>query len=81
MPSGVRSLPPFPHKGLGPSQPALGPLAIPPPTSPGADVLPKSLQRVQQIVRQPILFQELDITDEAALEELFRKVRSRAAAP
>lgn len=44
-------------------------------------MLPKSLQRVQQIVRQPILFQELDITDEAALEELFRKVRSRAAAP
>lgn len=44
-------------------------------------MLPKSLQRVQQIVRQPILFQELDITDEAALEELFRKVRSRATAP
>ncbi|NXI47736.1 GALE epimerase, partial [Galbula dea] len=39
----------------------------------GADALPESLQRVQQIVSQPILFQELDITNEAALQELFRK--------
>uniref|UniRef100_A0A8D0FJ51 UDP-glucose 4-epimerase n=1 Tax=Strix occidentalis caurina TaxID=311401 RepID=A0A8D0FJ51_STROC len=39
----------------------------------GADALPESLRRVQQIVRQPILFQELDITDEAALQELFSK--------
>lgn len=81
---GTESLPRFPHKQLGPSQPALGSLAklpSPPSTSPGADVLPKSLQRVQQIVRQPILFQELDITDEAALEELFSKVRARTTVP
>lgn len=36
---------------------------------------------MQQIVRQPILFQELDITDEAALQELFSKVRARATVP
>uniref|UniRef100_A0A8C4TPX7 UDP-N-acetylglucosamine 4-epimerase n=1 Tax=Falco tinnunculus TaxID=100819 RepID=A0A8C4TPX7_FALTI len=39
----------------------------------GADALPESLRRVQQIVHQPILFQEADITDEAALQELFSK--------
>nr|XP_021136514.1 UDP-glucose 4-epimerase isoform X1 [Columba livia] len=39
----------------------------------GADALPESLRRVQQIVCQPILFQELDITDGAALQELFSK--------
>ncbi|XP_062450053.1 UDP-glucose 4-epimerase isoform X2 [Rhea pennata] len=44
----------------------------------GADVLPESLQRVQQIVHQPIFFQELDITDEAALQELFSKHRFSA---
>ncbi|XP_075378604.1 UDP-glucose 4-epimerase isoform X2 [Mycteria americana] len=44
----------------------------------GADALPESLRRVQQIVRQPILFQELDITDEAALQELFSKHRFSA---
>lgn len=36
---------------------------------------------MQQIVRQPILFQELDITNEAALQELFSKVRARAVVP
>lgn len=36
---------------------------------------------MQQIVRQPILFQELDITDKEALQELFSKVRARAAVP
>uniref|UniRef100_A0A8B9NM08 UDP-N-acetylglucosamine 4-epimerase n=1 Tax=Accipiter nisus TaxID=211598 RepID=A0A8B9NM08_9AVES len=44
----------------------------------GADALPESLQRVQQIVHQPILFQELDITNEAALQELFSKHRFSA---
>nr|XP_009929397.1 PREDICTED: UDP-glucose 4-epimerase [Opisthocomus hoazin] len=44
----------------------------------GADALPESLRRVQQIVHQPILFQELDITDEAALQELFSKHRFSA---
>ncbi|KAM9369635.1 UDP-glucose 4-epimerase [Phaethornis superciliosus] len=39
----------------------------------GADALPESLRRVQEIVHQPILFQELDITDVAALQELFKK--------
>ncbi|NXG72403.1 GALE epimerase, partial [Baryphthengus martii] len=47
----------------------------------GPDALPESLRRVQQIVGQPILFQELDITDEAALQELFRKVRAGATEP
>ncbi|XP_014815344.1 PREDICTED: UDP-glucose 4-epimerase-like [Calidris pugnax] len=47
----------------------------------GADALPESLQRVQQIVQKPILFQELDITNEAALQELFSKVRARATLP
>ncbi|NWW89318.1 GALE epimerase, partial [Rhynochetos jubatus] len=44
----------------------------------GADALPESLRRVQQIVRQPVLFQELDITSEAALQELFSKHRFSA---
>ncbi|NXA03651.1 GALE epimerase, partial [Sapayoa aenigma] len=44
----------------------------------GADALPESLRRVEQIVHQPVLFQELDITDEAALQELFRKHRFSA---
>ncbi|XP_054079628.1 UDP-glucose 4-epimerase isoform X3 [Rissa tridactyla] len=44
----------------------------------GADTLPESLRRVQEIVHQPILFQELDITDEAALQELFSKHRFAA---
>ncbi|XP_074419139.1 UDP-glucose 4-epimerase isoform X4 [Larus michahellis] len=44
----------------------------------GADALPESLRRVQEIVHQPILFQELDITDEAALQELFSKHRFAA---
>ncbi|NXU77671.1 GALE epimerase, partial [Oreotrochilus melanogaster] len=44
----------------------------------GADSLPESLRRVQQIVHQPILFQELDITDVAALQELFKKHRFSA---
>lgn len=57
------------------------PSASPPSIFPGADALPESLRRVQQIVCQPILFQELDITDEAALQELFSKVRARAAVP
>lgn len=57
------------------------PSASLPSISPGADALPESLRRVQEIVHQPILFQELDITDEAALQELFSKVRARAAVP
>ncbi|KAM6335163.1 UDP-glucose 4-epimerase isoform 3-T3 [Alca torda] len=44
----------------------------------GADALPESLRRVQEIVHQPILFQELDITNEAALQELFSKHRFSA---
>ncbi|NWZ53607.1 GALE epimerase, partial [Haliaeetus albicilla] len=44
----------------------------------GADALPESLRRVQQIVHQPILFQELDITNEVALQELFSKHRFSA---
>ncbi|NXF11992.1 GALE epimerase, partial [Smithornis capensis] len=44
----------------------------------GADALPESLRRVEQIAHQPILFQELDITDEAALQELFGKHRFSA---
>lgn len=36
---------------------------------------------MQEIAHQPVLFQELDITDEAALQELFRKVRAGAALP
>uniref|UniRef100_A0A8B9J2D8 UDP-glucose 4-epimerase n=1 Tax=Amazona collaria TaxID=241587 RepID=A0A8B9J2D8_9PSIT len=39
----------------------------------GAEALPESLRRVQQLLRQPILFQEMDITDGAALQELFSK--------
>ncbi|NXH95239.1 GALE epimerase, partial [Pachycephala philippinensis] len=44
----------------------------------GSEELPESLRRVQEIVQQPVLFQELDITDEAALQELFRKHRFSA---
>ncbi|NWX33103.1 GALE epimerase, partial [Notiomystis cincta] len=40
--------------------------------------LPESLRRVQEIAQQPLLFQELDITDEAALQELFGKHRFSA---
>lgn len=43
------------------------------PSGPGA--LPESLQRVQRIAQTPIAFQELDITDGAALRELFSTVR------
>uniref|UniRef100_A0A452GWW5 UDP-glucose 4-epimerase n=2 Tax=Gopherus agassizii TaxID=38772 RepID=A0A452GWW5_9SAUR len=39
----------------------------------GGDALPESLRRVQEIVGKKILFQELDILDEAALRELFQK--------
>ncbi|XP_014113935.1 PREDICTED: UDP-glucose 4-epimerase isoform X3 [Pseudopodoces humilis] len=39
----------------------------------GSEELPESLRRVQEIAHRPVLFQELDITDEAALQELFRK--------
>ncbi|NXA70308.1 GALE epimerase, partial [Mohoua ochrocephala] len=45
---------------------------------PGSEELPESLRRVQEIAHQPVLFQELDITDEAALQELFRKHRFSA---
>ncbi|NWT18438.1 GALE epimerase, partial [Vireo altiloquus] len=44
----------------------------------GSEELPESLRRVQEIAHQPVLFQELDITDEAALQELFRKHRFSA---
>ncbi|NXH82497.1 GALE epimerase, partial [Edolisoma coerulescens] len=44
----------------------------------GSEELPESLRRVQEIVQQPVLFQELDITDEAALQELFGKHRFSA---
>ncbi|NXU01264.1 GALE epimerase, partial [Buphagus erythrorhynchus] len=47
----------------------------------GSEELPESLRRVQEITQRPVLFQELDITDEAALQELFRKVRAGAAVP
>nr|XP_054504120.1 UDP-glucose 4-epimerase isoform X4 [Agelaius phoeniceus] len=39
----------------------------------GSEELPESLRRVQEIAHRPVLFQELDITDRAALQELFRK--------
>lgn len=32
-------------------------------------------------MHRPVLFQELDITDEAALQELFRKVREELQCP
>ncbi|NWW70852.1 GALE epimerase, partial [Climacteris rufus] len=44
----------------------------------GSEELPESLRRVQEIVHRPVLFQELDITDEAALQELFGKHRFSA---
>lgn len=36
---------------------------------------------MQEIAHRPLLFQELDITDEAALQELFRKVREELQCP
>lgn len=79
---GTESLHSLPVQGARPLSACAGtssyPSASSPPISPGADALPESLQRVQQIVHQPILFQELDITNEAALQELFSKVRARA---
>lgn len=36
---------------------------------------------MQEIAQRPLLFQELDITDGAALQELFGKVRAGAAVP
>ncbi|NXR22307.1 GALE epimerase, partial [Cinclus mexicanus] len=50
----------------------------PPCIPPGSEELPESLRRVQEIAHRPVLFQELDITDEAALQELFRKHRFSA---
>ncbi|XP_058712804.1 UDP-glucose 4-epimerase isoform X4 [Poecile atricapillus] len=44
----------------------------------GSEELPESLRRVQEIANRPVLFQELDITDEAALQELFGKHRFSA---
>ncbi|KAM3657858.1 UDP-glucose 4-epimerase isoform 2-T3 [Ammospiza maritima maritima] len=44
----------------------------------GSEELPESLRRVQEIAHRPVLFQELDITDRAALQELFRKHRFSA---
>uniref|UniRef100_A0A803VV15 UDP-glucose 4-epimerase n=1 Tax=Ficedula albicollis TaxID=59894 RepID=A0A803VV15_FICAL len=44
----------------------------------GSEQLPESLRRVQEIAQRPVLFQELDITDEAALQELFSKHRFSA---
>ncbi|XP_041316808.1 UDP-glucose 4-epimerase isoform X2 [Pyrgilauda ruficollis] len=44
----------------------------------GSEALPESLRRVQEIAHRPVIFQELDITDEAALQELFRKHRFSA---
>ncbi|NWY68051.1 GALE epimerase, partial [Erithacus rubecula] len=43
-----------------------------------SEQLPESLRRVQEIAQRPVLFQELDITDEAALQELFSKHRFSA---
>ncbi|NWY00941.1 GALE epimerase, partial [Nothoprocta ornata] len=56
---------------LGSARPGADPVAA----FAGAEGLPESLRRVQQIVQRPVLFQELDITDEAALRELFSKHR------
>ncbi|KAM6995990.1 UDP-glucose 4-epimerase isoform 2-T2 [Passerculus sandwichensis] len=44
----------------------------------GSEELPESLRRVQEIAHRPVLFQELDITDRAALQELFGKHRFSA---
>ncbi|KAJ7304349.1 hypothetical protein JRQ81_011899 [Phrynocephalus forsythii] len=44
----------------------------------GGDALPESIWRVQEIVRKDILFQELDVLDQAGLQELFRKHRFSA---
>lgn len=52
-----------------------------PPFPPGPGALPESLQRVQRIARMPIAFQELDITDGAALQQLFSTVRPLPPAP
>ncbi|KAI6073480.1 UDP-glucose 4-epimerase [Aix galericulata] len=42
--------------------------------SPGPDALPESLRRVQLLARRPIAFHQLDVTDGAALQELFSQV-------
>ncbi|XP_041273325.1 UDP-glucose 4-epimerase isoform X4 [Onychostruthus taczanowskii] len=60
-----------PRAGLGSGAPHS-------PPSPGSEALPESLRRVQEIAHRPVIFQELDITDEAALQELFRKHRFSA---
>ncbi|XP_046759576.1 UDP-glucose 4-epimerase isoform X4 [Gallus gallus] len=44
----------------------------------GPGALPESLQRVQRIAQTPIAFQELDITDGAALRKLFSTHRFSA---
>ncbi|XP_072211518.1 UDP-glucose 4-epimerase [Excalfactoria chinensis] len=44
----------------------------------GPGALPESLQRVQRLARTPIAFQELDVTDGAALQQLFRTHRFSA---
>uniref|UniRef100_A0A8B9UID2 UDP-N-acetylglucosamine 4-epimerase n=1 Tax=Anas zonorhyncha TaxID=75864 RepID=A0A8B9UID2_9AVES len=44
----------------------------------GPDGLPESLRRVQLLARRPIAFQQLDVTDGAALQELFSKHRFSA---
>ncbi|XP_053123802.1 UDP-glucose 4-epimerase [Hemicordylus capensis] len=41
----------------------------------GGKALPESIRRVQEIVGTEILFQELDLLDEASLQELFKKHR------
>ncbi|XP_068514162.1 UDP-glucose 4-epimerase [Anas acuta] len=44
----------------------------------GPDGVPESLRRVQVLSRRPITFQQLDVTDGAALQELFSKHRFSA---
>lgn len=47
-----------------------------PPSFSGGQNKPESLRRVQDIVGQEILFQELNVLDEPGLQELFKKVRT-----
>ncbi|NXG50603.1 GALE epimerase, partial [Psilopogon haemacephalus] len=68
---GTGNLRPLPCRGA--ARGCSSPSASLPSISPGADVLPESLRRVQQLAQQHLLFQEMDITDAAALQELFSK--------
>ncbi|XP_048358104.1 UDP-glucose 4-epimerase isoform X1 [Sphaerodactylus townsendi] len=44
----------------------------------GDNALPESIKRVQEIVGKEILFQKLDVLDEAGMQELFKKHRFSA---